>query len=136
MSDLCSNTALLNEFEHQQFLAERELTQALDDQERAGIDPVASHVADLLGYFEFYGHVAEALVDNALIDSLLVVLMCGDPADGAKAARSIVSRMAELHAQQATDEAGGLYVPEYEPRDADASVAMAELNQYLRGLGR
>lgn len=136
MPDPCSNTVALNNFEHQNMLADRDLDAALSEQRRAGIDPLEMHSQDVLESFEFYEHVADALTDNGLIEPLLVLLMCGRPGEGAGAVRELVGFMARLHAQRVTDDDSGLYVPRYEEHDADVGKALEQLQAFKAGLTR
>lgn len=136
MPEPCSNTVALNHVEHQQVLADRDLDAALCEQRHAGIDPLEMHSQDVLESAEFYEHVADALTDNGLIEPMLVLLMCGRPGEGAQAVRELVGFMARLHAQRATDDDSGLYVPRYELHDADAGKALEQLRTFKEGLTR
>lgn len=127
----CSNTAALLQYEHEQYVAERELAQALEDQARAGIDPIERHVDDMLDSREFYEHAADSLIDNGLIAPLLEAVMCGPYGEGAEVVREILAGLARLHAQIATVEQGGLYLPKYDDHDVDAADSMQQLRDYL-----
>lgn len=130
----CSNTAALSQYEHDQYIAERELVQAIQHQCCQGIDPIEQHIDDMLNSRDFYEHAGLALADNGLIAPLLELVMCGPYGEGPEVLREILCGLARMHAKAAVDEQAGLYVQKYDANDVDPSAAVRELREYLAGL--
>ncbi len=131
---LCSNTSNLNEHERLQEIRDRKIEAELKAQEKAGIDPVKSELADLLKNREC---IEDAIVDfseSGLLTDLFV-LMLEDKKDGSEASvigRKVMKKILLGKANKNIEDQSGFYIADVEI-DADYQQSLLSLEEFVRG---